>query len=54
MVFHHSDKFGGSRYCGSRDRFLVCHVILQDHVMKGLCHYTWIGAPQVKPPTCQV
>ena len=39
MVCHHPAKFGGHRYCGSRDMFLVCHKISQDHTIKGLCDY---------------
>ena len=27
MVCHQLAKFGGHRYCSSRDMFLVCHVI---------------------------
>ena len=26
--------------------FLVCHVISQDHTIKGI-YYFWVGAPQV-------
>ena len=30
-------KFGGYSLCGKGDiTFLVCHVILQDHMIKGL------------------
>ena len=37
MLSHHPVKFTGYRHCGSRDLIvLVCHVILQDHVIKGL------------------
>ena len=36
MVCYHLAKFGGHRYCRSRDMFLFCHVIKQDYVMKGL------------------
>ena len=36
MVCHHLVKFGGYRSCSSRDIiFLICHVIKQDHVIKG-------------------
>ena len=33
MVYHHLAKFGGHRYC-SRDMFLLCQVIKQDHIIK--------------------
>ena len=34
----HLAKFGGPRYCISTDiMFLICHVIKQDHVIKGSC-----------------
>ena len=40
MVCHHLAKFGGHRYCSSRDiTFLVCHVIKQGHVIKGSGDY---------------
>ena len=36
MVSHHPVKFSGHRHCGSGDiRIFVCHVTLQDHVIKG-------------------
>ena len=36
MACHHLAKFGGHRYCGSRNvMFLVCHLIYQNHVIKG-------------------
>ena len=36
MISHTPAKFGGHRHCGSGDiKFLVCHVISQDHVTKG-------------------
>ena len=31
----HSTKFGGQRHFDSASMILVCHVILQDHVIKG-------------------
>ena len=35
MVYHDLAKFGGRRYCSSRDKlFLICHVIKQDYVIK--------------------
>ena len=36
MLYHNLAKFGGHRYCISRDiKFLVCHVVKQDHIIKG-------------------
>ena len=36
----HPAKFSGLRHCGSGDIMaLVCHVILDDHVIKGLCNF---------------
>ena len=35
MVCHYLAKFGGHRYCSSRDMFLVFHVIKQGHVIIG-------------------
>ena len=36
MVSNHLVKFGGHSYCSSRDiKFLVCHVIKQDSIIKG-------------------
>ena len=35
MVYHHLAKFGGHRYCISRDiMFLICNVIKQGHIIK--------------------
>ena len=40
MVFHHLRKFSGHRLCCRSDiTYLVFHVILQDHVIKGLCKF---------------
>ena len=39
MVYHHLVKFGGLRYCSSTNMFLVCHVIKQDHMIKGSGDY---------------
>ena len=39
QLSHNHSKFGGDGHCGSRDRALVCYVILQDHVIKGLCDF---------------
>ena len=37
MVSHQPAKFCGHGHCNSGDRIvLVCHVILQDQVIKGL------------------
>ena len=43
MVCHQLAKFGGHRYCSSRDMFLVCHVI-KTTGLKGQVSIT-IGAP---------
>ena len=33
-VYHHFGKFGAHRHCGGGDiMVLVCHVILQDHLI---------------------
>ena len=41
MVSHQPDKFGGHRHCGSGDiMILVCHVILQGHMIKESCDST--------------
>ena len=38
MIRYYPVKFGGHRHSDSRDKVvLVCHVILQDHVIKGSC-----------------
>ena len=38
---YHPVKFGGHRRCGSGDQNdLVCHVISQDHMIKGSCDFT--------------
>ena len=49
---HYFATFGGHKYCSSRDiLFLGCHVIKQEHVMKGSCDYDeW--TPQAKSPPC--
>ena len=39
-VSHHSAKFGGTRqYCSVDITILVCHVIAQEHVIKGSCDF---------------
>ena len=36
ILCNHHAKFHGRSYCGSRDvMYLICHVALQDHVIKG-------------------
>ena len=41
MVNYHPAKFSGNRRCGSGDiMILVGHVILHNHVTKGLCNVT--------------
>ena len=40
MVSYNPAKFSGHRYRGSGNTMVsVCHVILQEHVIKGLCHF---------------
>ena len=40
MVYHCLAKFGGHGHCSSRDIMcLVCHVIKQDHIIKGSGDY---------------
>ena len=37
---YHPAKFGGHRHCDSWDiMVLTCHVMSQDHVIKGLCDF---------------
>ena len=50
MLYDHLVKFGGHRYCSSRDMCLVCHVIKQDHLLKGSDDYK-DSSPQGKSPT---
>ena len=38
-VSYHPLKFGGNRYCGSGNMFLVYHVILQGYVIKESCDF---------------
>ena len=40
MVNHHPAKFSGHRHWNSGDMVLVCYVILQNHMMKGLKEFT--------------
>ena len=38
IVCNHPARFGRHKYCGIGDKiFLIYHVILRDHVFKGLC-----------------
>ena len=39
IVAHHLAKFDGHRPCGRRNMYLICHVPLQDHVIKGSCDF---------------
>ena len=32
-------KRGGHRHCASGNMFLFCHMILQDHLIKGSCDF---------------
>ena len=37
---NHYLKFGGHRHCSSEDiMVLICHVILQEHVIKASCNF---------------
>ena len=41
MACPHLAKFGGQRHCSSKDiMFLVCQVIKQDHMIKGVADYS--------------
>ena len=35
FLCHHRDKYVVPRHCGSVDMLLICHMILQDQVIKG-------------------
>ena len=39
MVCHHLAKLGSHKYSSNRDMFLVCHMIKQDHIIKGGSDY---------------
>ena len=40
LITHHFAKVDGYRACGSRDiTYLIFHVTLQDHVIKGSCDF---------------
>ena len=39
-VSHHSDRFADNRYCDKSDlMFLTYHVVLRDHMFKGVCNF---------------
>ena len=38
MISYHPAKYDGHEYCGSGD-IIVCHVILQDLMIKGPCDF---------------
>ena len=41
---YHPTEFGGHRHSGSRDIMVfVCHVILQDHVIRVLCDFMFMS-----------
>ena len=53
-VGYYPAKFGGHSLFGSEViTNLVCHVILQDHVINASCDF-WVGAPHDMLPPCQV
>ena len=37
--FHRPAKCGGHKQCGCGDMFLICHLILQDHMIKRSCDF---------------
>ena len=39
MINYCPAKFNGHAHCGSKDMTLMCHVMLQDHVIKGSCDF---------------
>ena len=40
-VSYHPTKFGGNKHCGSGNAILlICHVISEDHVIKGTSNLT--------------
>ena len=52
-----SCDFGGYEPCSSRYMFLLCHTILQDHIIEGSLTYPLTlseKAPQGKSPICHV
>ena len=54
MVSYHPAKFGSHSHSGSEIiMILVCHVILQNHMIKGSCSFIG-GVPHRKSSTCKV
>ena len=54
MVSHHLAKFSCHKDCGNVDIMIsVCHVILQNHVIKSLYDFMG-GSPHGKSPLCLV
>ena len=54
MVSYHPAKFGSQDHSGSEIiMILVCHVILQDHTLKGSCSFIGGGSYR-KSSTCKV
>ena len=51
-VSYHLAMFCGHRHSGSRNIFLVCHMILQNHLIRGSCNFL-SGVPYGKSPPCQ-
>ena len=45
-VNYHPAMFGGHKHCGSEDMILVCHMILQDHEIKGSSDYMGKSPPR--------
>ena len=40
IISEHLATFNGKRPCGSRDiRYLICHMTLQNHMIKGCCDF---------------
>ena len=55
MVSLHPTKFGGHRHCDSGDIIvLVCHLILQDHMIKVSYGTLWERGRRGKLQFCQV
>ena len=47
--------FGGQRHCDSGDiMILVCHVISQDHVIKGSYDFFWQEPIKVRYPPAKI
>ena len=43
MLYPQFAKFGGYKYCSSKDMFLFCPVIKQEHIIKGSGDYNCRG-----------